>query len=164
MLADTPTVSQISHMISQATAPAFLLGALAAFVSVLMARLTRVIDRSQALNAIDVDDAKRAHLREDLPRLKRRSQLLNNSILFASISAIVITVLVVVAFASAFLAIEHERGAAALFTVSMGYFATSLVNLRERPGSRCTSSTISSAAGATELLPMPTALRSPGTS
>jgi hypothetical protein len=116
-------------VISQATAPAFLLGALAAFISVLIARLTRVIDRSQALNAIGTDDSKRAQLRADLPRLKKRSQLLNNSILFAAISAIFITLLVVVAFASALLAIEHERGIAVLFTVSLGFFAASLVNL-----------------------------------
>jgi uncharacterized protein YtpQ (UPF0354 family) len=61
--------------------------------------------------------------------LKKRSQLLNNSILFASISAIVITILVVVAFATALLDIQHERGAAVLFTVSMGFFAASLISL-----------------------------------
>jgi hypothetical protein len=126
---ETPSVSQISHVISQATAPAFLLGAVAAFISVLIARLNRVIDRSQALNAIDADDAKRAQLRADLPRLKTRSQLLNNSILFSSISAIFITVLVVIAFASASLGIEHERGAAVLFMIALGFFAASLVNL-----------------------------------
>jgi hypothetical protein len=49
--------------------------------------------------------------------------------LFASISAIFITLLVVVAFASALLAIEHERGIAVLFTVCLGFFAASLVNL-----------------------------------
>ena len=38
MLPDTPSVSQLSHVISQA-APAFLLGALAAFIAVLISRL-----------------------------------------------------------------------------------------------------------------------------
>lgn len=129
MLADAPTVTQISQVISQATAPAFLLGALAAYTSVLIGRMNRVIDRSQALNAIDIDDPKRARLKADLPRLKRRCQLLNRSILYSSISAIFTTLLVVVAFASAFLNVQHEPGAAALFSISLMFFAASLVNL-----------------------------------
>jgi hypothetical protein len=39
MYPDTPSVSQLSHVISQAAAPAFLLGALAAFIAVLISRL-----------------------------------------------------------------------------------------------------------------------------
>jgi hypothetical protein len=42
---DTPTATQLSQVISQVTAPAFLLGAVAAFISLLIARLNRVIDR-----------------------------------------------------------------------------------------------------------------------
>jgi hypothetical protein len=46
MVPDTRSVSQLSHVISQAAAPAFLLGALAAFIAVLISRLNRVIDRT----------------------------------------------------------------------------------------------------------------------
>ena len=46
MYPDTPSVSQLSHVISQAAAPAFLLGALAAFIAVLISRLNRVVDRT----------------------------------------------------------------------------------------------------------------------
>jgi hypothetical protein len=52
MLPDTPSVTQLSQVITQITAPSFLLGAVAAFISVLVARMNRIIDRSQALNAI----------------------------------------------------------------------------------------------------------------
>jgi hypothetical protein len=38
MPADTPTAAQLSIVISQVTAPSFLLGAVAAFISVLIAR------------------------------------------------------------------------------------------------------------------------------
>ena len=111
------------------TAPAFLLGAVAAFISVLIARMNRIIDRSQALNAISHDDPARAHLRADIPRLKRRAALLNSAIFLATTSAIVTTLLVVVAFASAFYHIRHEYGVAALFVVALGFFAASLINL-----------------------------------
>jgi hypothetical protein len=128
MITETPTVSQLSQVITQAIAPAFLLGALAAFISVLILRMNRVVDRSQMLNAISKDDTARAYLKEDLPRLKQRSILLNNATLFASMSAIFATLLVMVAFVSAFFNIEHERGIAVLFIVTLGFFAAALVN------------------------------------
>jgi hypothetical protein len=129
VITETPSVSQLSQVISQAVAPAFILGALAAFLSVLILRMNRVVDRSQALNAIGGDDPARVHLKTDLPRLKRRAMLLNNAILFASISAICATLLVVVAFVSAFFGIQHERGIAVLFVVTLGFFAAALINL-----------------------------------
>jgi hypothetical protein len=42
-LAVAPTVSQLSNVITQVMAPAFLLAALAAFVALLIARLNRII-------------------------------------------------------------------------------------------------------------------------
>jgi hypothetical protein len=128
LITETPSVGHLSQVIAQAVAPAFILGALAALISVLVARLNRVVDRSQALNAIGSDDSARAHLKGDLPRLKRRAVLLNNAVLFASISALVVTLLVIVAFVSAFFEFEHERGVAVLFILALGFFAASLVN------------------------------------
>ena len=129
MLHDTPSVSQLSQVITQAIAPAFLLGALAAFISLLIVRLNRVVDRSQALNAIGDVEPARVRLKADLPRLKQRSRLLNNAILFATVSAIFATLLVMLAFVSAFFNIEHERGVAALFVVTLGFFTAALINL-----------------------------------
>src|SRR5262249_51568527 len=57
---DTPTSTQLSQVNAQVTAPAFLLGAVAAFISVLISRMNRIIDRSQALNAIGDDNPGRA--------------------------------------------------------------------------------------------------------
>jgi uncharacterized membrane protein YgcG len=129
VISETPSVSQLSQVISQAIAPAFLLGALAAFISLLILRMNRVVDRSQALNAIGGDDPARVHLKTDLPRLKQRSVLLNKAILYSSISAIFATLLVMVAFVSAFFGIQHERGIAVLFVVTLGFFTAALVNL-----------------------------------
>src|SRR5262245_2835858 len=129
MLPDTPSVTQISQVITQVTAPSFLLGAVAAFTSVLISRMNRIIDRSQALNAIRDDDQIKAQLKSDIPRLKRRAKLLNKAILFSTISAIVTSLLVIVAFVSAYLNVEHEYGVAALFIVALGFFTASLVNL-----------------------------------
>lgn len=129
MLAEAPTISQLSEVITQVTAPAFLLGAVAAFVAVLISRMNRIIERSQSLDAIsDVDPAK-AKLKSDIPRLKRRASLLNKSILFATISAILTSLLVIVAFVAAFLNVRHEYGVGTLFVIALGFFTASLVNL-----------------------------------
>jgi hypothetical protein len=56
MLPDTPSVSQLSHVISQSAAPAFLLGAIAAFIAILISRLNRIIDRTIVLNGISDAD------------------------------------------------------------------------------------------------------------
>jgi uncharacterized protein (DUF2336 family) len=129
MFSDTPTVAQLSQVIAQVTGPAFLLGAVAAFVSVLISRMNRIIDRSQALDAIkDGDDAK-AELKSDIPRLKRRAALLNKAIFFSTLSAIVTSLLVIVAFVTAYLDIRHEYGVAILFVLALTFFTVSLVNL-----------------------------------
>src|SRR5215471_12817064 len=129
MLSDTPSVTQLSQVIGQVTAPAFLLGAVAAFISVLISRMNRIIDRSQALNAIRDDHASKAHLKSDIPRLKRRAALLNSAILFSAVSAIVTSLLVIVAFVCAFYNMRHEYGVAVLFVVALGFFTVSLVYL-----------------------------------
>ena len=129
MLPDTPSVTQLSQVITQITAPSFLLGAVAAFISVLVARMNRIIDRSQALNAIDDDDTSKARLKTDIPRLKRRATLLNKAILFSTLSAIVTSLLVIVAFVCAFYNLQHEYGVAVLFIVALTLFTLSLVNL-----------------------------------
>ena len=129
MLSDTPSVTQLSQVIGQVTAPAFLLGAVAAFTSVLISRMNRIIDRSQALNAIRDDDASKAHLKLDIPRLKRRAALLNSAILFSTMSAIITSLLVIVAFVCAFYNMRHEYAVAVLFVVALGFFTVSLVYL-----------------------------------
>jgi hypothetical protein len=59
MLTDTPSVTQLSQVISQSAAPAFLLGALGAFIAILISRLNRIVDRSVILNGILDDDTVR---------------------------------------------------------------------------------------------------------
>jgi hypothetical protein len=115
-------------VISHATAPAFLLGAIAGFVSVLMTRMNNIIDRSRALHAIAEDDA-RAGLKLDIPRLKSRAKLANRATYFAVASGIATTFLIVLAFGCALLGLQHEPGAALLFIVAVSLFCASLFEL-----------------------------------
>jgi Protein of unknown function (DUF2721) len=128
MISDTPSVSQLSHVISQAAAPAFLLGALAAFIAVLISRLNRIVDRTVFLNGIPEDDTVRYRLKADLPRLMRRAAMMNRAIFWAVVASISVTILVIVAFVTAFFQLAHERGVAVFFIVSLGAFTVSLVD------------------------------------
>jgi Protein of unknown function (DUF2721) len=114
MLPDTPSVSQLSHVISQSAAPAFLLGAIAAFIAILISRLNRIVDRTIVLNGISDADTTKQRLRADLPRLMRRTAMLNRAIFWAVISSITVTVLVIVAFVNAFL--QSSTGAGSPFS------------------------------------------------
>jgi len=120
---------ELHQIIAQATAPAFLLGAVAGFLSVLIGRSNRIVDRSNYLSAIEDDDPVRGRLKTDIPRLRRRAKLVNRAIEFVVISGVFTTCLVVVAFASAVLGFSHVYGAAVLFVLALGFFAAALISL-----------------------------------
>jgi hypothetical protein len=120
-------VVQLSQVISEATAPAFLLGAVAAFVSVLIGRLNRIVDRGIALQAST--DFNQGKMSTDVARLHRRANLINRAIEYAVVSGIFTTILVIVAFASEALGLNHAYGAAILFVLALAFFATSLIFL-----------------------------------
>ena len=122
----TPDAVQLSHVISEATAPAFVLGAVAGFVSILSGRLTAVIERIRNLNDIADNEKPRAHLKSDIPRLQRRLHLLNGATHLALASGVCTSLLLVVAFGSALLRLQHVYGAATLFFVAVALLGASL--------------------------------------
>lgn len=125
----TPSVEQLSSIIGSVAAPAFLLGAVAAFISVLISRMNRVIDRSQFLHGLVDGDGTKAYLKADIPRLKHRAALLNKAIFYSTVAAIITASLIIVAFACAMLHLAHEYGVAILFVAALIFFVLSLVNL-----------------------------------
>ena len=113
-----PDASELSRVISEATAPAFVLGAVAAFVAVLLNRITIIIERIRSLNEIADDDA-RSHLKSDIPRLRQRLGLLSSATYLALLSALCTASLVVVAFATALFRLQYAYGAALLFALAL---------------------------------------------
>ena len=122
------SLSQLSLVISQAAAPAFLLGAVASFLSVLVSHMSRIIDRSRAIIATSNDDPNKAGLKATLPQLKLRAALVNRAIYWAVASGISTCLLMIAGFGSAYFGIRHEPGAAILFTLSLGLFTFSLIS------------------------------------
>ena len=117
----------LGQVIGRATAPVFLLSAVASFISVLTARLGRIVDRIRTLNSIPDTDEQRAFLKKDLPRLKRRALLAHRSISLALASGIATTMIVVFMFGGASIGLKHEWGSALLFVITQFLFAASLV-------------------------------------
>jgi hypothetical protein len=121
-----PTITQLSEVMVTATAPAFILGAIASFISLIIGRMNGIIERSRMISAIPVDSGDRAHLKADLPRLRKRSALLHKAIRFAVASAIVTIVLICLAFFTAFFGVRHEVGGALMFVIALSLFGISL--------------------------------------
>ena len=58
-----PDAGQLSQVMAQSTGPAFILGAVAGFTSILLGRMTTVLTAvTQPVNEIADDDTARAHL------------------------------------------------------------------------------------------------------
>lgn len=125
----TPSIDQLARIIGSVAAPAFLLGAVASFISVLIARINHVIERSQYLHGIADGDASKAYLKTDLPRLRRRATLLNRSLFCSILAAILTAFIIIVAFISAFYQLAHEYGVALLFVAALVAFCVALIDL-----------------------------------
>ena len=121
-----PDQAQLSQVMAQATAPAFILGAVAGFISILLGRMTGVIDRIRNLNEIAEGDTVRAYLKSDIPRLRRRAQLLNSATHLALVSGMCTALLLVVGFGSAFFRVQHVYGAGLLFFIAVILLGASL--------------------------------------
>ncbi|MCK1480478.1 DUF2721 domain-containing protein [Bradyrhizobium sp. 197] len=123
---ETPSVTQLSQVISHAIAPAFILGAVASFISVLVTRLNRIIDRCRI-----VAPHEGAGLTKDYPdalQLNRRAALINHALFWAVGSALITILLMILAFVDAFFELPHERGVALLFTLALVLFGVSLIS------------------------------------
>jgi Protein of unknown function (DUF2721) len=126
-MADVAPLSHIAEVISQSIAPAFILGAVSGFTSVLVTRLNRIIDRCRVLAPNEKNQGDQRPDRVDIVALNSRAALINRAIFWAVCSALVTILLMIVAFVEAFFEISHERAVAVLFVVALGLFGTALV-------------------------------------
>jgi hypothetical protein len=121
-------MDQLQLVISQTAAPAFILGAVASFLSVLLSHMGRIIDRARAIADLTDSSPRKHELKASLPRLHERARILHRAIYWAIGSGIVTCLLMIAAFASAYFGFRHEPGAAALFVISLGLFTASLIS------------------------------------
>jgi hypothetical protein len=116
------SIIDLSHLIQLAIAPVFLLAGIAGFLNVMSGRLGRIVDRARVVerwtltlkNAIHVE---RNH--KELRSLHRRMTLINWSIGFCTISALLVCLLVVMMFAGSYWRVNVSISIAAFFVLAM---------------------------------------------
>jgi hypothetical protein len=124
----------ISHLISLAVAPVFLLTAVGTLLGVLSNRLGRVVDRIRVLDEIapGLDAKARATADGELELLSRRMRLVYTAMTSAVFSALFVGLLMVAAFVDAFIVMDLWQAVGLLFIAAMLSFIGSLcVFLRE---------------------------------
>jgi hypothetical protein len=110
----------IVHLIQSAVAPVFLLSGVGVTLGVLTNRLARIIDRARALEAqFDRGGPRADELRAMLKVLARRAHYINGAIALSSVSALLVAMVVIMLFASAFVPVDLSVSIAVLFVASM---------------------------------------------
>jgi hypothetical protein len=129
MLANIQTLDNLETAIAHATAPAFLLGAVAGFLSILVSRLERVVDRVRARRSAPnapADEELDARLSQ---ALRRRMRLLSHAIFLSVLSALCTAALLIFAFLCAIFSFGHNTGLALMFMTALALLIASLVEL-----------------------------------
>jgi uncharacterized protein DUF2721 len=128
-------LQDITHTIQLAVAPVFLLTALGTTLAVLTTRLARVVDRARRVEAKldgDAGEPARAVRVEELRRLADRARLIHWALTAGTTAAILVCLLIAVAFLGYLFGAEFGVGVAILFILAIGaYVAALLCFLRE---------------------------------
>ena len=131
MLDFIPDAQQLAQIFSNAMAPTFFLGAVAAFVSLMNSRLLTVIERIRTLNEILDEDQTRAHLKVDIERLRRRIRYLVSGIHLALTGGVCATLLLAIMFITGFLGLKHAYGAGLLFIIATVFLGFALIRFAQ---------------------------------
>jgi hypothetical protein len=115
------SLGDIGHVIQLAIAPVFLLTAVGTLLNVLVNRLGRSVDRRRRLVAVlpQLDAAHGPSVQGELVFVQRRVRLIYTSILLAVGAALLICLLIAIAFVDALLASDLSQLVAILFVLAM---------------------------------------------
>lgn len=122
MLDFVPDADRLVKIFSQAAAPTFFLGAVAAFVSLMNTRLVDVVARLRVASERSAEGD--AGATEEAVFLRRRSDHLHSGIAASLRSGMCSTALLAILFVSEFVGFQHAYGAPLLFVIAtllLGY-------------------------------------------
>jgi CBS domain containing-hemolysin-like protein len=119
----------VAHLIQIALTPIFLISAIGVTLNVLTSRLARIVDRARAME----DELRRPDHKHDgrdlhgaLDVLARRARYINSAITLITVSALFISLVVVMLFVNAFLHWDLSAFTAYMFILSMLLLAAAL--------------------------------------
>ena len=120
----------IAHLIQIALTPIFLISAIGVTLNVLTSRLSRIVDRARAMEEV-LRQSDHAHEGRDLHGaldvLARRARYINAAITLVTLSALFISLVVVMLFVNAFVRWELSVFIACMFILSMLALAAALL-------------------------------------
>jgi hypothetical protein len=119
----------ITHTIQLAIAPVFLLTALGTTLSVLVTRLGRIVDRARRVEVRLREEgrAPRPQTVAELGMLEARVRLVHWALTLATIAALLVCLLIAVAFLGYLLGARVGTAMAVLFVAAMGAYVGALV-------------------------------------
>jgi hypothetical protein len=126
----------VAHLIQLALGPVFLISGVGITLSMLTARLARIVDRARTLEdrRETASDSQKAHIDEDLKYIARRARYINSAIGLSTTSAFLTALVVTMLFASAFSPLSVGGLIAIMFVASLvalsGAFLMFLVEVR----------------------------------
>lgn len=128
-MAFNPALGTISQAIQLAIAPIFMLAGIGALLNVLTGRLSRVVDRGRALEALHPRSTGPEHERHvwELRLLDRRITLINRGLVLAVSSAVMVCVVVALMFIASLVTTRLGTWVAGSFVLAMALLTASLL-------------------------------------
>ena len=122
-------INQITHVITLAIAPVFLLTAVGTLIGVLANRLARIVDRIRVLEDLlhEIGLEELMPARDELDSLRQRLRLIYFAVASAVFCALFVGLLIIVAFIDAFMSINLAKFVGILFIMAMVAFIGSLI-------------------------------------
>jgi Protein of unknown function (DUF2721)/Vacuole effluxer Atg22 like len=104
-------VTDVAHAIQLSLGPVFLLNGLGVLLAMLTSRLARIVDRARALESRlpNADEDEAAEIHRYLAITSRRGRLMNRAITLGTMAALLVSLVVVLLFATAF--VKYPFGA-----------------------------------------------------
>ena len=122
-----PALPDIAHVVQLAVAPVFLLAGVGAIINVLASRLGRIVDRARQLEAQLGQGVGGTVVAERLAVLSRRARWVNIAMSLAVTCALLVSLMIAVAFVGAFLPVNLAPFIAFLFVLAMFAFSAALL-------------------------------------
>lgn len=119
----------LAHTIQLALAPVFLLNGIAAILSMLTGRLTRIVDRARLIEERFTarDDPRHKRQVDELRLLDRRMWTVNTAIFLVTASAVVLCTVVAIMFLARLAGFGFARTLAVMFALSLLLLIAGLV-------------------------------------
>jgi hypothetical protein len=115
-------IDTIAHVINISVAPVFLLAGISGLLMVLINRLGRTIDRSRSLQTARISRVLPEHqaaIDKEIASLLKRSRFINLAIYLATVSALLVCLVIIALFLGSLIDINFAKVVASLFIVSM---------------------------------------------